>query len=144
MADLNRLLVNVSQKTAHLREEFLSLLREYEGLYGESNNLYMTEKMASNNDGLDDFYVLVQTIRRNRDIVGSVLKGLNGIRPTDRFKFVEEEIIAKKIEKKEKEKKEEKLKQKKIKKYIEVPLIPAVESAPVNLQNTKEPEVKNG
>lgn len=138
MADLNRQLISVSQKTARLREEILSLLRDYEGLYGESNTLYLSEKVSSNNEGLDDFYILLQTIRRNRDIVGSVFKGLNGIRSTDRFKFVEEEILPKK---KEKEKKERK--QKPIKGHIEVP-DPQLMAPPADLQNTKEPEVTNG
>ena len=136
MADLNRQLINVSQKTARLKEEIFSLLREYEGLYGESNNLYLSEKISSNNEGLDDFYILLQTIRRNRDIVGSVFKGLNGIRSTDRFKFVEEDIP-----KREKEKKERK--QKPIKGKIEVP-DPQMVVPPADLQNTQEPEVTNG
>ena len=134
MADLNRQLINVSQKTARLKEEIFSLLRDYEGLYGESNGLYLSEKISSNNEGLDDFYTLLQTIKRNRDIVGSVFKGMNGIRSTDRFKFVEEDIP----KKKEKEKK-----QKPIKGHIEVP-DPQLVVPSVDLQNTKEPEVLNG
>jgi hypothetical protein len=113
----------------------MSLLRDYEGLYHESNGLYLSEKLASNDEGLEDFYVLLQTIRRNRDIVGSVYKGLNGIRSTDRFKFVEEEVPKKKIEPKKQ--------QRKSKKYIEVPPPPMVEITPV-VELQKEPEVTNG
>jgi hypothetical protein len=94
----------------------------------------LSEKISSNNEGLDDFYSLLQTIKRNRDIVGSVFKGMNGIRSTDRFKFVEEDIP----KKKEKEKK-----QKSIKGHIEVP-DPQLVVPSVDLQNTKEPEVLNG
>jgi hypothetical protein len=139
MADFNRQLINVSQKTARLKEELLSLFRDYEKLYGESNNLYLSEKVASNNEGLDDFFILLQTLRRNRDIIGSVFKGLHGIRPTERFKFVEEDIA----EKKEKEKKEKIKLNKKIKGHIEVPVLPG-EIAPANLQDIREPEVVNG
>jgi hypothetical protein len=135
MADLNRQLININQKTARLKEEIMSLLRDYEGLYHESNGLYLSEKLASNDEGLEDFYVLLQTIRRNRDIVGSVYKGLNGIRSTDRFKFVEEEVPKKKIEPKKQ--------QRKSKKYIEVPPPPMVEITPV-VELQKEPEVTNG
>ena len=135
--DLNRQLININQKTARLKEEIMSLLRDYEGLYHESNGLYLSEKLASNDEGLDDFYILLQTIRRNRDIVGSLYKGLNGIRSTDRFKFVEEDVSEKK--------KPEPKKQRKVKGHIEVPTPPMVEITPVaDLQNTKEPEVTNG
>jgi len=140
MADLNRQLINISEKTARLKEDIISLLRDFERLYGESNSIYISEKISSNNEGLEDFYILLQTIRRNRDIVGSVFKGLGGIRSTERFKFVEEDIAEKKKEKERKEK----LKKKKPKGHIEVPPPPQVEIAPVDLQDVREPEVKNG
>jgi hypothetical protein len=135
MADLNKQLLNVNQKTARLKEEIMSLLRDYEGLYHESNGLYLNEKVASNNEGLEDFYILLQTIRRNRDVVGSVFKGLSNIRSTERFKFVEEEVSEKKPEQK---------KQRKTKGHIEVPPPSLVEISPVVLQGIKEPEVING
>ncbi|MBE3086160.1 MAG: hypothetical protein IMZ64_08085 [Bacteroidetes bacterium] len=136
MADLNRQLIGISQKTARLKDDLVALLREYEGIYHEANGVYLTEKVSSNNGGLEDFYILLQTIRRNRDVVGSVLKGLSNIRPTEKFKFIEEEIQPKKLPPKKK------------RNYTEVSSA-GVDEAPPDLadlimEDVKVPEVTNG
>ena len=46
--------------------------------------------------GLEDFYRMVQTIRRNRDVVGSTLRGLANLRPLAGFQVIEEEIMEQK------------------------------------------------
>ena len=60
-------------------------------------------------EGLEAFYLAVQTVRRNRDVIMSLAKGLKSLRPLANFKFVEEEIdpphVARAKKKKEKEKK---------------------------------------
>lgn len=139
MADLNRQLINVTQKTSRLKDDLIALLRDYEGLFHETNGIYMTERMSSDNSGLEDFYMLIQTIRRNRDLIGSVLKGLSSIRPTDRFKFVEEEYtpqpkpFSKPVSRKER----------KTKSYMDVS--PVVEAEAPSLQDfTEKPGVING
>ena len=138
MADLNKQLVGMSQKTVKIRDDLISLLREYEGLYHEANGIYLTERLSSNNGGLEDFYMLLQTIRRNRDVVGSVLKGLSNIRPTEKFKFIEEETPSpKKPPQKEKKKKN----------YLEVPVSEVGEAsdlADLIMEDAKEPEVTHG
>lgn len=110
MADLNRQLIGVTQKTSRLKDDLIALLRDYEGLFHEANGLYLAEERTSDNAGLEDFYMLIQTIRRNRDLIGSVLKGISNIRPTDRFKFVEEDIPEPKLKPKTTPKKEKKMK----------------------------------
>jgi hypothetical protein len=133
MADFNRQLIGISQKTTRLKDDLMALLREYEGFYHEANGLYLSEKLASNAGDLGDFYMLLQTIRRNRDIVGSVLKGLTNIRPTEKFRFIEEESIPKKVPQKEKKKKN----------YMEVPagIEASTDLADLIMEDAKEPEV---
>jgi hypothetical protein len=138
MADLNRQLIGISQKTEKVKDDLIILLREYEGLYHEANGIYLTEKLSSNNGGLEDFYMLLQTIRRNRDVVGSILKGLSNIRPTEKFKFIEEEEVPVPQPKKKKKRN-----------YIEVPSTPEIGKASVDIadlimEGAKEPEVING
>jgi hypothetical protein len=132
MADLNRQLINVTQKTSRLKDDLIGLLREYEGLFHEANGIYMTERLSSDNTGLEDFYMLLQTIRRNRDLIGSVLKGLSSIRPTDKFRFIEEDVSKPKPAPK---------KERKMKGYIEVPPVMVEEAPVVDIQEVREESV---
>jgi hypothetical protein len=45
-------------------------------------------------EGLEDFYHLVQILKRNRDVISTTLRSLKNLRPLDKFKFVEEDIAA--------------------------------------------------
>jgi hypothetical protein len=102
--DLNKTLSSLQDKSKKIKEELKNFLISYEDLFREVNGIYLHEKMASSsNEGLDDFYHLLQTIRRNRDVAGSLLRGFYGIRPMDKFKFVEEDVPEEKPKKKPKQ-----------------------------------------
>lgn len=92
MADLNNNLDGLQKRSHKVREELKNLLMDYEGLFREVNGIYLNEKMSSSNDDLSDFYHLLQTIRRNRDVMGSLMKGFASLRPMDKFRFVEEDV----------------------------------------------------
>ena len=127
MADLNRKLINISEKTSKLQNDILDLLRGYDDLFQEANRIYMSERMSSDNSGLEDFQLLVRTIRRNRDVIGSIYKGITNIRPTEKFKFIEEEVRPQpKLPRRER----------KNKSYIDVPL-----AETEIFEEVKEPEV---
>lgn len=69
------------------------LLSKYEALYREAHRAFMVERSASKTmKGLEDFYLVVGTIRRNRDIIGSMVRGLKNLRRMKDFRFVEEDI----------------------------------------------------
>ena len=103
MANLNKTLSDLQDRSKRIKEELKSFLMDYEGFFREVNGIYLHEKMASSsNEGLDDFYHLLQTIRRNRDVAGAMLKGFSSLRPVDKFKFIEEDVPEQKPPKKKK------------------------------------------
>jgi hypothetical protein len=53
--------------------------------------------------GLEDFYRMIQTIRRNRDVIGSLVRGVINLRSLKEFKVVEEDDT---VEKKPRKKKD--------------------------------------
>lgn len=121
MADLNKMLKGVQDLSRQARSGFQDLLVQYEDLYREANQQLLSERNASGTmNGLDDFYRLVNVIRRNRDVVGSLVRGLHNIRPMEHFKFVIEDTEPKPEPKK-----------KKVKKAAPIPEpVPSLESAP--------------
>lgn len=103
MPDLNTLMNNIQKKSSDLHKQLQNLLIDYEELYRESNNRFTRERLESGGiDGLEDFYRLVNIIRRNRDVVGSLSRGLRNIRSMDKFKFVEQDIPEEPIKSKKK------------------------------------------
>jgi hypothetical protein len=79
-------------RSERVSRELKGLLTSYESLYREANMTFMSERAASGTlDGLEDFYRLVNIIRRNRDVAGSLVRGLRSLRAMDKFRFVEEE-----------------------------------------------------
>lgn len=91
MADLNKLMESVFSRTQKLQVDLKNILRDYENLYKESHIQFITERSAADSmQGLEEFYRLVNIIRRNRDIIGSLNRGIRGLRPLDKFKFIEE------------------------------------------------------
>lgn len=90
MADLNKLMNNVLKQSAHLKKDLKKLLTDYEILHREAHHEFSGERlMTGSMEGLEDFYTLVNIIRRNRDIIGSLTRGINSLRPMDKFQFVE-------------------------------------------------------
>lgn len=96
MADFNRLLIDLQNKSEKLKGDLRGLLGEYDSLFREANAIYIKQRMDSGNEGLEDFNRLLYIIRRNRDVVGSLMQGAKNIRPTGQFKFIEDDMESKK------------------------------------------------
>ena len=111
MPDLNKRLAEFQDRSNRVRDDITKLLLDYEGLLHEVNGIYMSQRLESGPEGLDDFYRLIQLLKRNRDVVGSMTRGIGNMRPTNQFKFIEEDLEKEK-EKQEKEKQEKKKKKK--------------------------------
>ena len=93
MADMNKIKSSIQEESIEIERRLRELLVKYEDFYREGNKMFVDERQASQSmDGLEDFYRLIQTIRRNRDVVASLFRGMKNIRSIDRFQFVEEEI----------------------------------------------------
>ncbi len=56
-------------------------------------------------EGLEQFHRLIQIIRRNRDVAGSLVRGISNLRSMSDFKFVEEDIPKKPLAKPKRAKK---------------------------------------
>lgn len=91
MADFNRKLTDLQGRSQEIQKNLMYLLRDYENVFREVNGLFVSERLAGAKD-LNDFYRLVQIVRRNRDVLGSLVKGFSNFRPTEQFRFVEDEI----------------------------------------------------
>ena len=101
MPDLNNILNSIQKRTSEVNEAVKNLMVGYNDLYHEGNKMFNEERTASdgNMDGLGEFYRLVQIIRRNRDVVCSINRGMKNIRSMDQFKFIEEDVQQEKIKK---------------------------------------------
>lgn len=96
MADLNKLMTEVSTMGPKVEVSMRELLTKYEELYRESHKALMIERNASKSlKGLEDFYLVVGSIRRNRDLLGSMLRGMRNLKNMRSFQFVEEETPTK-------------------------------------------------
>jgi len=93
MPDLNRMLQEVQRQSSEINDKTKNLLGLYENLLREGNRVLAEERTASgSNLGLEDFIRLMQIIRRNRDVIGSLIRGGSNLRPMAAFKFIEEDI----------------------------------------------------
>lgn len=92
ISNLNLLMDTVKNQVQEVERHIQTLLVNYESLSKEANRVYASEKIASGSEGLDDFYHLTQVIRRNRDVAGSMLRGIKNMRPLSQFRFIEEDI----------------------------------------------------
>lgn len=94
MADLNKSMVEIQKESFDLGKRLKSFLIKYEELYRQGNTELMTERTASRGsmEGLEQFHRLVQIMRRNRDVAGSLVRGITNLRSMSSFKFIEEEV----------------------------------------------------
>ena len=93
MPDLNKMLSEVQKKSSNLKDQVKDLLGSYESLLREGNKILIEERMASNDTAdLNDFLRLMLILKRNRDVVGSLLRGISNVRPVNAFKFIEEDV----------------------------------------------------
>ena len=103
MADLNNQLISISKKGEDVQTRLKELLVGYDNLLREGNRMLLEERMASDGswEGLDDFVRLMHLLKRNRDIRGSMCRGIASVRSMSGFKFIEEDI-ADRVDKKKK------------------------------------------
>jgi hypothetical protein len=101
--DMNKTMQELQGRFSRIQTDLRKLLDDYEGTVREVNKQFMDERQASGSmEGLDGFYRLLQVMKRNRDVIGSLVRGSQGLRPVDKFKFVEEDVPEPKVEKKKK------------------------------------------
>lgn len=99
--DLNKIMDLIQKDSKDLETRMQNLMEKYENFYREGNRQYMQERAAAESiEGLEDFYLLVQTTRRNKDVIGSLLRGIKGLRNLSKYKFVEETVPVTKPKKK--------------------------------------------
>jgi len=93
MSDLNKMVDEVQKEGKELDKRLKGLLVKYEDLFNNGNRELIQERAASGTmNGLDDFYRFIQLIRRNRDVVGSLVRGLNNLRPLSGYKVIMEDV----------------------------------------------------
>jgi hypothetical protein len=91
-SDLNKMMEDVHSDGHEVETTMRQLLGKYDQLYRESYRQFLEERHASgSSQDLGDFYRLVQTLKRNRDVVGSLLRGISNLRSLAGFKFVIED-----------------------------------------------------
>lgn len=99
--DLNKMLSDIKKSNVDIDSKLKMFLMKYEGLYQEANRQYHQERVASGSPkGLEDFYYMVQSIRRNRDVVSALVRGVTNLRSLKNFSIIEEEVPSKPIAKK--------------------------------------------
>lgn len=101
MADLNALNQKTLKQVSELSERMKNLYADYEQMYKEGFRELTASRNASGGsmEGLEAFYIAVQTVRRNRDVIVSLMKGLKGLRPMGDFRFIEEDVEPQAIQK---------------------------------------------
>ena len=97
MPELERTLAAVQKDSKDLKNRLRRLLMNYDGLYREANKAFREERTVNGGiNGLEEFYRLVQTVRRNRDVIGSLMRGIGSLRPMEQFRIIEEDVPEKK------------------------------------------------
>ena len=100
MSDVNKKLQNIHNRFSSLKKELMALTVDYDAVYKEVNRDYIEEKNASGNTKeLSDFFYMVQTLRRNKDVLASLLRGSTGMRSTEHFRYIETKSTSVKQEK---------------------------------------------
>ena len=92
MSDINKKMNGIQENSSDIERNIKKLLLSYDNLFRETNRLYIQERSASQNpDELEDFYRLLMTLKRNRDVVASTLRAIGNLRSLKTFEIVEEE-----------------------------------------------------
>ena len=94
MPDLNKQIAEIGKDSREIEFKLSEFFKKYDNLYREGNSQFNTEKTASagSMDGLEEFRRLILIIRRNKDIVASLMRGVSNFRPLSNFRFIEEEV----------------------------------------------------
>lgn len=92
MPDLNKIMNEIQKESTSLETNIKGLLLKYETLFRDGNRIFIQERLKTGSmEGLESFHRLINTIRRNRDVISSLLRGCNNLRSISDFKFVEEQ-----------------------------------------------------
>lgn len=94
MADLNKIKINIQNESKKVEDSLRKFYSNYEILYREVNRQYLSERTASPREDYRDFFRLLQTIKRNKDLTASLLRGFSSLRPLSGFSFIEENFKA--------------------------------------------------
>ncbi len=94
MPDFNKLITEIDDDSKDIKIKLGNLFEKYENLYREGNRQFRTERIASagSMDGLEEFRRLMLIVKRNKDVVASLMRGIANFRSISNFKFVEEEV----------------------------------------------------
>lgn len=94
MPDLNRLIIEIERDSQEIKVKLSNLFKKYENLYRDGNRQFRIEKTASagSMDGLEEFRRLISLVKRNKDVVASIMRGVTSFRILSNFKFIEEEV----------------------------------------------------
>jgi hypothetical protein len=91
--DLNQIISEIKKTSTDVERKLKDFFGKYDSFYREAQHQFEGERISSGSTkGLEDFYRLVQTVRRNRDVVGSLIRGMDNLRPITEFRWVEEDI----------------------------------------------------
>jgi len=98
-------MIEIQKESSDLAKRLKGFLIKYEELHRQGHMQLMSERTASKGsmEGLEQFHLLVQIMRRNRDVAGSLVRGITNLRSMSSFKFIEEEV-PKPVEKPKKKK----------------------------------------
>ena len=95
--DLNKMLSEIKKSNGDIDSKLKLFLVRYDGLYQEANRQFHQERTATGSmKGLEDFYYMVQTIKRTRDVVSALVRGVSNLRSLKNFSIIEEDEVLKK------------------------------------------------
>lgn len=104
-------MADIQDESGKIKERLKALLIKYETLYKDGNKQFIQERVSSNGsmEGLEDFRRLVLIFKRNKDVIASLVRGMENLRSVKEFKFIEEDVPPPRIgtKKKKKQKKSE-------------------------------------
>ncbi len=108
MAELNKVMADVQTESIKIKRMLKALLIKYDSLYRDGNKQFIHERVSSNGamEGLEDFQRLTMIFKRNKDVVASLVRGIDNLRSIKGFQFVEEDVPPPRIGTKKRKKKE--------------------------------------
>ena len=108
MPDLNNMLSKIKNASSEVELNVKKLFVDYDELFREARRQLSREKADTGSmNGLEDFYRLTQLLKRNRDVISSMMRGVKNLRSIEKYSFIEE------LDEKPKEKFKEKSKKSK-------------------------------
>jgi len=99
---------DIQDESTKIKSNLKTLLIKYDSLYKDGNAQFTHERTASdgNMEGLEDFRRLTLIFKRNKDVVASLVRGMDNLRSMKGFEFIEEDVPPPRIGTKKRKKKE--------------------------------------